>query len=295
MAADQRDRAADERDRAADERDQAADDRDQAGDKSVVPVTERITVSALSRADGARKQAASDRRQARQDRRSGARERVSAERDRHTAMADREAGADERSLASVDRETALTDRGAGASERTDAGRDRATASDDREVSAHEREYASIDGLTGVFNRGAGLEMLQRDMARAKRTGEPLVLAFLDVDQLKAVNDAGGHAAGDRMLTEVAQTVKAALRPYDLIIRYGGDEFICAIAGLDMPEVTERFAVVDAALTQAREHGSITAGMASLQPDDSAGDLISRADQALYLRRQQRGGGKSSLQ
>jgi diguanylate cyclase (GGDEF)-like protein len=210
-------------------------------------------------------------------------------------MADREAGADERSFASVDRETALTDRGAGASERTHAGRDRATASEDREESAHERESASIDGLTGVFNRGAGLEILHRDIARAKRTGDPLVLAFLDVDHLKTVNDAGGHAAGDRMLTEVAQTVKAALRPYDLIIRYGGDEFICAIAGLDMPEVTKRFALVDSALAQAQQRGSITAGIASLQPDDSAGDLIARADQALYLKRQHEGSGEASTQ
>lgn len=286
-AADQRDRAADRRDKAADERDRAADDRDQAGDRSKVPPHERITADALQRSELARRQAASDRRGAFRDRQAGASERNLAERDRGTALADREAGADERSHASLDRNTALTDRGAGASERTFAERDRATSSDDREVSAQERDSASMDGLTGAYTRDAGLVELEREMSRARRTGESLVLAFLDVDQLKSVNDSGGHAAGDRMLTEVAHTAREVLRPYDLIIRYGGDEFVCAISGLGTAEVSKRFALVNTILGKAPEHGSITAGVALLEPDDSAEDLVARADTTLYRERQQR--------
>ncbi len=145
----------------------------------------------------------------------------------------------------------------------------------------------MDGLTGEYSRGAGLVELEREMARVKRTGETLVLAFLDVDQLKSVNDSGGHAAGDRMLTEVARTVRAALRPYDLIIRYGGDEFICGNSGLDMAGVSKRLALVNSVLAKAAEHGSITAGVALLQSGDSVEDLIARADAALYRERRQR--------
>ena len=135
--------------------------------------------------------------------------------------------------------------------------------------------------------------MERDVARARRTEQPLVLAFLDVDQLKAVNDSRGHAAGDRMLLEVAQTVRAALRPYDLIIRYGGDEFICAISGLDMAGVSKRLALVNTVLANAPEHGSISAGIALLQSDESAADLVARADTALYRERQHMNVGASS--
>lgn len=145
----------------------------------------------------------------------------------------------------------------------------------------------MDGLTGAYTRDAGLVELQREVARAKRTGESLVVAFLDVDQLKSVNDSAGHAAGDRMLTEVAHTAREALRPYDLIIRYGGDEFICAISGLDMAEVSKRFAHVNTVLANTPGHGSVTAGVALMQPEDSAEDLVARADITLYRERQHR--------
>ncbi len=60
--------------------------------------------------------------------------------------------------------------------------------------------------------------MEREIPRARRTEQPLVLAFLDVYQLKAINDASGHAAGDRVLVKVAETVKAHVRSYDLILR-----------------------------------------------------------------------------
>jgi diguanylate cyclase (GGDEF)-like protein len=269
-----------------------ADVRDQAGDKSVVPLSERITVDALRRSEVARQEAASDRREASQDRRAAADERRQAERDRDTAWADRDAGADERELSSIDRGTASRDRVFGAGGRVHAERDRSTASADRGASADERESASVDGLTGVHNRTAGLVELEREIARAKRTEQPLALAFLDVDQLKAVNDSGGHAAGDRVLVEVANAVKAQVRPYDLIIRYGGDEFLCACSGLAATEVTRRLGLVNAVLAEASGHASISTGITMLRSDDTADDLIARADAALYRERQQPGAASS---
>ena len=223
------------------------------------------------------------------DRGAGASRRTYAEHDRDTALADRGASASERTYAEHDRDTALVDRGASASERTYAEHDRSTALADRGASAREREYASVDDLTGVYLRGAGFVELEREIARARRTEQPLVLAFVDVDRLKAINDSRGHAAGDRMLLEVAKTLAAKLRSYDLIIRYGGDEFVCALAGLNMADATKRLALVNAALAGAAEPGSVTVGLAELQADESPEDLVARADAALYRERQQKRG------
>jgi diguanylate cyclase (GGDEF)-like protein len=284
QAADQRDQAAEHRDQAAEHRDRAAEHRDEAAEQSEAGVGAGVTTDALDRSALARRDAASDRRRAAEDRRAAARERAQAELDRGTALADRGAGASERTHADLDRDTALADRGAGASERTHAELDRNTALADRGASARERDDAAVDDLTGAYLRAAGFVELELEMARARRREQPLVLAFVDVDRLKAINDSLGHAAGDRMLIEVANTLRAKLRAYDLILRYGGDEFVCAISGLNIVDARKRLALVNAALAEAPAHGSVTVGLAELRPDDSADDLVARADAALYRER-----------
>ena len=252
-----RDAAAEKRDRAGDQRDAAAEERDRAGDQQDAAAEERI----------------------------GA-----AEQSEELALAEVATDALDRSAlarrdAAVDRSRASLDRGAGANERIHSELDRNTALADRGASARERRYAAADGLTGVYLRGPGLTELEREIARARRTGQPLTLAFVDVDGLKAVNDSSGHAAGDRLLIEVANAFGAALRSYDLVIRYGGDEFVCAMPGLNVAEATKRFTLVTAALAEAPEHGSVTVGLVELHADDSLEDLIARADSALYRARQ----------
>ena len=189
--------------------------------------------------------------------------------------------------AASDRERAAQDRVAGASERTSAEIDRATALADRGASAADRRDAGRDELTGLYLRGPGLLELDRMIARASRTQQSLVLAFIDVDHLKKINDACGHAAGDRMLLDVANTLGANLRPYDLIIRFGGDEFVCVVSGVHMAEIAKRLERVRAALAEAPETGSVSIGLAEWLPEDSREDLIARADAALYRERQQR--------
>jgi len=181
-----------------------------------------------------RSQAEIDREIALADRKEGAGERARAELDRNTALADRQAGAGERWHAFADRDSALADRQAGADERSQARADRQTASADRGASATARESSSFDDLTGVYRRGAGFVELGRDVARARRLAQPLVLAFVDVDHLKAVNDVHGHAAGDRLLVAVTVALRSELRSHDLLVRHGGDEFICAMLGMTWP-------------------------------------------------------------
>jgi len=186
------------------------------------------------------------------------------------AHADRGAGAKERGAAELDRETALADRGA---------------------SAVDREYSSHDALTGAYLRGAGFVELAREIGRARREDQPLVLAFVDVDGLKAVNDAHGHARGDRMLRAVVDALRTNLRSHDLIIRYGGDEFVCAVAGLTAPDAAERLGWVNHALWRLPERASVTVGLAELQAGDTAEDLVARADDALYEQRLLKGRGR----
>lgn len=105
--------------------------------------------------------------------------------------------------ASADRRMASAERHADAEDRFAAARDRQHAADDRHASAADRKEASLDPLTGAYNRAAGFKELRRDVDRARRAPASFTLAFVDVDGLKAINDAHGHAAGDRALTHVS--------------------------------------------------------------------------------------------
>jgi diguanylate cyclase (GGDEF)-like protein len=294
LKANRRDQAADKRDDSAGRRDQAADLRDIAGDRRDVVADERDTEADHRDQIADRRDRAASRSEITAGKQppDAATVRKEAATDRQHASLDRKAGASERNSAVADRSTASADRGSGASERTSAITDRSTAQADRGASRRERADASLDHLTGVFLRGTGFLQLDREIARAHREDKPLVLGFIDVDRLKATNDEHGHAAGDRMLVEVARTLVENLRSYDLIIRYGGDEFVCAISGLTMDEAEKRLSLVNIALAEGPVHGSVTIGLAELRPDDAAEDLLERADKALYLERlKERGNGR----
>ena len=181
----------------------------------------------------------------------------------------------------TDRAGARRDRQGSATDRINARNDRLAAADDRATSADERRLFLIDGLTGARRRDAGMMELEREISRAKRTRQSFVLAFIDVDGLKVINDSRGHAAGDQLLAQVAAAVRSHVRPYDLIVRYGGDEFLCGLLDLRIEDTVARFALVNDRL--AREClASVTVGLAELTADDDLRDLIDRADAALYL-------------
>lgn len=253
-AAEHRDHAGEYRDRAGDARDQAAEQRDQAAQRrdQAAELDDELTGTEDAGVGFGRAAVA----------------RHGAASDRRSAELDRRAAASERALADLDRESSMAD---------------------RDASAKEQGMASLDGLTGVYLRSSGLIELAREIARSRRTRQPFAVAFVDVNGLKRINDTHGHAAGDRMLREVANALRANQRTYDLTLRYGGDEFVCALPGLNLAEAALRMTCVNTALADAPGQGSVSVGVAELQVGDSLESLVDRADAALYLnRRRERG-------
>ncbi len=189
--------------------------------------------------------------------------------------------------AAADRARCAEDRAQAAADRSVATAERALAARDRARAALDRELAESDDLTGVRRRGPGLGQLAKEIDRARRASQSLVLAFIDVDGLKRVNDTRGHLAGDALLRSVADALRTRLRSYDLIIRVGGDEFICALPDSEVESVRHRFAEAGDALAASPTGGSISVGYAQLCAGDSAETLIARADANLLAERRAR--------
>jgi diguanylate cyclase (GGDEF)-like protein len=144
--------------------------------------------------------------------------------------------------------------------------------------------ATTDELTGALRRNSGFVALQHEIDRARREAHPLVLGFLDVDRLKQVNDTEGHPAGDELLVMVVETLRASLRSYDVVMRYGGDEFVYSLAGADVTAAAQRFKTMRMMLLDCAPGRRVSAGFSLLGPDDDIDSLISRADEDLYARR-----------
>jgi diguanylate cyclase (GGDEF)-like protein len=187
----------------------------------------------------------------------------------------------DRSLAAVDRARAGDDRHAAALDRDAATDERAESRRMRIETAVELKTAATDQLTGAWTRRFGLEQISREIERASRAGTSLLLAFVDVDGLKHVNDTEGHLAGDELLRCVGEMLRSHLRPYDVTVRYGGDEFICAMPTVEPKDAKARFKSIAKALDGAH---TFTIGLASAEPGDTLDSLIARADAALLAAR-----------
>ena len=156
------------------------------------------------------------------------------------------------------------------------------------------QLAFLDGLTDIPNRRGLEQTLNREWARAKRSGSLLSALMIDVDYFKAFNDQYGHGAGDDCLRHVAQALdKDLMRPGDFIARYGGEEFAvilpdCNVAGTAL--VAEHLRVRVAALkiphdhSAAADHVTVSIGYTSrlVETDNTWPDLLDEADKALYL-------------
>lgn len=192
----------------------------------------------------------------------------------------------ERRLGEQSRARAALQRQAAAEDRASAARDRQFAALDRKAYAQELATASTDEVTGALRRGVGLAALQREMDRTGRTGEQLIVVFVDVDGLKAVNDGQGHLAGDAMLRTVARVISDEFRSYDLILRFGGDEFVCSFSGDGLDQVTQRFQQVGVNLGQAIDGASISIGVTQRRGEDTIQTLLDRADATMIATRRE---------
>ncbi|WP_240974178.1 GGDEF domain-containing protein [Nonomuraea composti] len=149
--------------------------------------------------------------------------------------------------------------------------------------------ARTDAKTGLLNAAAWQREADTEIVRARRTGDTLALLIIDIDHFKRVNDAHGHLVGDQVLVGVASMLRSQLRDYDVVGRFGGEEFVVLLPGADIDEarqVAERLRVrighmaipVDDTLVRV----TISAGVAlmSVHGDDLI-DLLTAADLALY--------------
>jgi diguanylate cyclase (GGDEF)-like protein len=174
---------------------------------------------------------------------------------------------------------AAADRARAAEDRARAARDRTNAANERARMEDELRMAHLDELTGAYRREMGRLALSHEIDRARRSDGQLVLAFVDVDGLKTVNDRDGHAAGDRVLQSVVLAMRTNLRSFDPIIRYGGDEFVCGLGGTDLEEAERRFDSIGVAI-EADTGVGISVGLAALELGDTAEKLTERADAAM---------------
>jgi len=185
------------------------------------------------------------------------------------------------------RDKATAQRMQAATDRARAAKDREAAAQDRKHLLAELERAHLDDLTGVYRRGMGEIAVINEIERARRSDLTLVLALVDCDDLKGVNDGEGHAAGDALLRDLVVLLRSKLRPYDPIMRWGGDEFICSVSDTDLEGTRDRFEEIRSALSEKRG-ASISVGLAVLEASDTIETLIARADDALLeARRRER--------
>ncbi len=153
-----------------------------------------------------------------------------------------------------------------------------------------REQATHDALTGLLNRAAIIENLQDELARAGREFHSLAVLLVDLDRFKQINDTRGHPAGDAVLREAARRMKASVRRYDAVGRYGGEEFLIVLPGCSTSDATaqaerlrqsvcaEPFRFSGSLLTVTCSIG--VASRSTPSPTDSE-DLVREADLALY--------------
>jgi diguanylate cyclase len=158
--------------------------------------------------------------------------------------------------------------------------------------ARSNEEASLDALTRIANRGSFDRALEQWVAAYKENRKQFVLAMLDLDNFKLLNDTHGHQIGDRVLLCAAQWFGKYVRAGDFLGRYGGEEFVIMLADFDLTQAEERFTELLARIAGCnfdyQKDGQIrvvtftvSCGLAEFSFDENAEELIRRADEALY--------------
>lgn len=155
-----------------------------------------------------------------------------------------------------------------------------------------RERLQQDALTGVSSRVSLLEEIDRALKSAARTGQPLCLIMADLDHFKQVNDKHGHLVGDAVLREVAARMNAALREFDLVGRYGGEEFVILLENTSLhtaeqvaERVRRRIASQPITVDRLKLDITISQGLTLAGAGDDQDSVLKRADEAMYRAKQ----------
>lgn len=158
-----------------------------------------------------------------------------------------------------------------------------------QLDAELRHQVATDALTGVASHGQCLSALGQALSLAKRNGTPLCIAMVDLDHFKRVNDGYGHQVGDDVLRDVAGRMQAAVRNFDTVGRYGGEEFLIIMDNADretaleiIERVRQRVGNEPIRTRSDTIHITLSAGISVMRPDDNTDSLIHRADRALYV-------------
>lgn len=158
----------------------------------------------------------------------------------------------------------------------------------REHLEEQRQKALIDPLTGLPNRAAWSERLEHEESRWREGGGELLLAMLDLDHFKSINDGYGHQAGDKVLKIIAGELRKRLRPHDFIARFGGEEFVLLMPGTSLKDGIGLMERLRAAIEACPFHFkgqrvtiTVSSGVAAFRTGEQSAVVLKRADQALY--------------
>lgn len=165
----------------------------------------------------------------------------------------------------------------------------------RDISVQKRleadleQLASIDGLTGLLNRRAFMEKAKEEVYRSDRYHKPFVIALLDIDHFKRINDTHGHAAGDRCLVALSEIVSKSIRQSDLFARFGGEEFVLMLTETELSQGMLLCDRLRRRISSAKvEFGGQTITMTAslgvadfLCTGETLDDMLARADAGLY--------------
>ncbi len=145
--------------------------------------------------------------------------------------------------------------------------------------------ATIDGLTGLYNRRYGMGRFEEEVARSLRVGRPLSCLMVDIDHFKLVNDRFGHPVGDEVLKTAAACITEVLRQYDILYRYGGEEFMLVLPETELSnaeKIAERIRLMIKERTATGIPITVSVGITTVKDGDAdPNDIINRVDEALY--------------
>jgi PleD family two-component response regulator len=149
------------------------------------------------------------------------------------------------------------------------------------------DLLGVDDLSGVLGRGPGLHALDRECRRSRRTGRPVVMAFVDVEEVEAGGGRQRRASGDTPLHGVAAAIRSQVRAYDLVVRLGGDALLVGLADIDAGTATGRLTDLTRSVALGTGH-LISWGLAEPHPGEDVLAVIERSISDLCARRQRAG-------